>query len=174
MKTLHKTRRKFLVNDADLRGVDLKLLDTELIYLDSKDVKKFQSFVEDRSTNLLDDTEIVLSKVTHNGKIEYWSEIKYDSRGFKDSKIDFEITEKVYEDILKNFTTSKIVKKKFIFNYLRHAFELDLYIEKDIMILSIEPKQEKSLFPIPPFVSVIKEITEDPNYKILNLVKSGD
>ena len=67
----------------------------------------------------------------------------------------------------------KIVKKRVCFVYQSQYFEVDLFeFSNDKAILEIELTNENSKINLPPFISFIKEVTEDFNYTNYNLAKT--
>lgn len=85
------------------------------------------------------------------------------------------ISQEEYLHLLTKIDTSlrQIVKKRVCFVYQRQHFELDIYaFSKDKAILEIELTEMNKEVIIPDFIHVIKEVTEDVNYKNHQLAQS--
>ncbi len=84
-----------------------------------------------------------------------------------------EITKAQYEKYLKKAMDSKceVSKTRFVFDYEGQIFELDVFKEhlKGLAILEIELKDKKQKVELPPFLTVIKEVTEDKRFNNFNL-----
>lgn len=80
-----------------------------------------------------------------------------------------------YEHLLKRAdpTRQPINKIRYDFPYKKHVIEIDVYpFWKDRAILEIELGSEDEYFEIQPFISVIREVTEDRRYANSNIAKS--
>ena len=63
-------------------------------------------------------------------------------------------------------------KKRYCFLYKNQYFELDIYPDwEDTAILEIELMDEDQQIELPPELTLIKEVTGDPNYLNANLAK---
>lgn len=63
-------------------------------------------------------------------------------------------------------------KTRWLIVYKNHYFELDVFpFWQDKALLEIELKSEDEQFEIPPFINVIKEVTEDKSYRNFELCK---
>lgn len=84
-----------------------------------------------------------------------------------------EITKKQYNSYLKNPHPDKveIQKTRFVFKYENQVFELDVFKHalKGLAILEIELKKKNDKVKLPPFLKVIKEVTEDKKYNNFEL-----
>lgn len=66
----------------------------------------------------------------------------------------------------------KLRKDRYCFVYNNQYFELDVYPDwEDEAILEIELTEENQKVALPDWISVIKEVTDNPNYKNVNLAK---
>lgn len=64
-------------------------------------------------------------------------------------------------------------KLRYIFFYKKQFFELDVYEFDDTKaILEIELESENQKVQLPPFLTVIKEVTDDKHYKNYHLAKT--
>lgn len=87
------------------------------------------------------------------------------------------ITEKEYISLLNQADTSlhQIRKTRYCFIYESQFFEMDIYPEsmsKEYAILEIELPEATTDVKLPPFVEIVKEVTEDVNYKNGSLAKN--
>jgi CYTH domain-containing protein len=63
-------------------------------------------------------------------------------------------------------TLHQIRKDRYCFNYKDICFELDVYpFWTDKAIMEVELESEMQKVELPDFISIIKEVTEDPTYK---------
>ena len=83
------------------------------------------------------------------------------------------ISEEEYNKYLKFKDDSKklIKKNRLIFNYQNQLFELDLFKDhlKGLLILELEVKSENQKPKLPPFIKIVKEITDEDQYNNYNL-----
>jgi CYTH domain-containing protein len=86
---------------------------------------------------------------------------------------EYEITKSQYEKHLKNAMPSKVSldKTRFVFKFDDQIFELDVFkgALKGLAILEIELKNKNQKVELPPFLKVIKEVTEDKKYNNFSL-----
>lgn len=79
-----------------------------------------------------------------------------------------EISKSEYEKFLKRSNPSKypVEKTRFVFKYNDQTFELDVFKGnlKGLAILEIELEDEDDTVELPPFLSIVKEVTEDKRY----------
>jgi CYTH domain-containing protein len=84
-----------------------------------------------------------------------------------------EITKAQYEKYLKDAHPDKteVQKTRFVFDYHDQIFELDVFKGhlKGLAILEIELKKKNQPIDLPPFLKVIKEVTEDKKYNNFSL-----
>lgn len=79
-----------------------------------------------------------------------------------------EITESEYLTLLKNADPDRrtIEKTRYVFSYLDKLFEVDIYpFWDDKAIAEVELKDENEDIIFPDFLKIIKEVTNDANYK---------
>lgn len=90
-------------------------------------------------------------------------------------EIEEEITEAEYRSLLKEADPAlkTISKVRHCFHYAGKLFELDIYpFWNDRATLEIELTDESEPFTLPPFVTIIKEVTEDRRYRNRSLAQS--
>ena len=87
-----------------------------------------------------------------------------------------EISKDKYEELLKDKNKDQIIlsKTRFLFNYKDQVFELDLFKEplNGLAILELELKKKDQQIFIPPFLKVIKNITNNPKFNNFNLAST--
>lgn len=109
------------------------------------------------------------------GKYTYTKTYKRTITAVKRVEIEEEITREEYDSLLKKADPmSRTVKKeRHCFIYRGLLFELDIYpFWNDRAILEVELENEDALFFMPPFIEVIKEVTQDLRYRNRSIAKS--
>ena len=88
-------------------------------------------------------------------------------------ELEHEISKKEYEKYLKDADPSKVevLKTRFVFSYNDQVFELDIFKGhlQGLAILELELDKSNEKIKLPPFLKVIKEVTEDDRYNNFNL-----
>lgn len=88
-------------------------------------------------------------------------------------EVEREISKKEYEKYLKDADPKKVEvrKNRFVFKYNDQIFELDVFKGplKGLAILEIELKSKNETVELPPFLKVIKEVTDNQKYSNYNL-----
>ena len=72
-------------------------------------------------------------------------------------------------------TLHQISKTRYCFIYEKQFFELDIYPEtmsKDFAILEIELNNIDDKVVLPPFLDIVKDVTEDKSYRNHSLAKT--
>ena len=86
---------------------------------------------------------------------------------------EYEITKSQYEKHLKNSNKDKtqVEKSRFVFKYNDQVFELDVFKGplKGLAILEIELENIDDTVELPPFLKVIKEVTDDERFSNFRL-----
>lgn len=86
---------------------------------------------------------------------------------------EYEIDKKEYNDYFKKANPDKIEisKIRFVFDYKGQIFELDVFKGplKGLAIMEIELKDMDDEVDLPPFLTVVKEVTEDKRYTNFSL-----
>lgn len=154
--------RKYLIERPDLEElsehVSLTVVNIIQTYLKSED-----------------DKEIRLRQRGINGSYFYYLTEKTEISGIKRLEKERKISEKQYIESLNIADTSlrQIIKKRVCFIYMNQYFELDLYDFSDNKaIVEIELTQESDEIYFPEFLNLIKEVTDDPNYRNKALARS--
>lgn len=118
---------------------------------------------------LSDKGERRVRKWTENGTSTYISTYKEKRPGtLKRLEIEAEITEEEYNSLLKTAdpTMNPLHKKRYTIPYGSHTAEIDIYpFFTDRAILEIELDSEDEAVTLPDFVTVIREVTGEKEYK---------
>ena len=165
--------RKFLVREATLRDVaGLQLIEIESIYLDiDRIVAKGEDLGLLGFADQVGHKEVRIGKYESGDDVEYWMTTKIGGPGISRAESMIEIDEKEYLKLAKNLGMSILRKKRFKFDYLRNTFELDVFPDDKMMVMEIELKSENQFFALPPFVTVVREVTGEPKYYSGNIAK---
>jgi len=120
--------------------------------------------------------EIRVRKSTIDNKTTFVKTIKrkINNQGFKRVEIESEITSDEYSKLLEDADITKhtLTKTRYCFNYKGQLFELDIYpFWTNQAILEIELLSENEKINFPNFIEIIREVTNDENYKNSNLAK---
>lgn len=90
-----------------------------------------------------------------------------------DEELEKEISKSEFNKHLKDSDPKKFTvhKTRFLFKFENQIFELDVFKKplNGLAILEIELKNKKDKVKLPPFLTVIKEVTEDHRYNNFNL-----
>ena len=107
-----------------------------------------------------------------NGVYVYTRTYKRDITPDKRIELEEEITQQAYNTLLTKADPmlQSITKVRYCFSYAGMLFELDIYpFWSDRATLEIELASENESFTLPPFLTVIKEVTGDLRYRNRNL-----
>lgn len=166
----YEIERKFLVRDADLAEVDLTLLDIHSVYLDVREINDLDlPGIPKVASPDLDRHEARIRHVIRGDEHEYWLTSKVGERGIKRAETEARIDVDVFNKLKDKFGMKEVLKKRFEFVYLRRKFELDVFLNSRLMVLEVELDNEKQMFAVPPFVDIIREVTDDKDYYNFNM-----
>ena len=121
-----------------------------------------------------DEEEVRVRQRGENGNYIYFQTIKKKVSGLKRIEIEKRLSQQEYLTLLMQADTSKrqIRKDRYCLMFENQYFEIDIYpFWNDKAICEIELKSEKDEIHFPPFIQVIKEVTEDSAYKNASLAK---
>jgi len=110
-----------------------------------------------------------------NGNFSYYLTQKQEIGGIKRPEIEKKISEKEYVRYLAEMDTSlsPIIKKRICFVYNSQYFEVDLFdFSDDLALMEIELTNENASVDLPDFIDVIKEVTDDLQYRNHALAKT--
>jgi len=118
--------------------------------------------------------EIRIRKRGIDGHYVYYKTIKRDITGLKRVEMEERLTYEEYLDLLMEADTDKeqIEKTRYCLTYNSQYFEIDVYpFWKDKAIVEIELSDEHAQVDFPPQLRVIREVTEEKEYKNAELAK---
>lgn len=110
-----------------------------------------------------------------NGNFSYYSAEKQEINGLKRIESERKISEKQYLKLLAQMDPilTPIVKKRICFVFESQYFELDIFNFSDNhALMEIELTSENGIVNLPNFITVLKEVTNDPKYRNHNLAKT--
>ena len=154
----YEIERKFLIKYPNLN---------KLKEMASKKIEIIQTYLESNPDNELrlrqrgDGTNFVYTK-TRKWKVDDIKRVEFESR----------ISKEEYLSMLMDAKTeiTQIRKSRYCIVYKNHYMEIDIFpFSKDKAILEIELNEEQQAYQLPNFIEVIKEVTDDDNYKNVNL-----
>lgn len=147
--------RKFLIKIPDLSIIEKQQLymkiDMEQIYL----------------RNSGSTSGMRIRKSTLNGKTSYKKTYKKSITNITRIEIEDDISEQTWKDFMFEMDpdSSPIVKTRHCFMYNNQFFELDIYsFWNDRATIELELKDENQEIDFPPFIEIIKEVTDDERY----------
>lgn len=154
-----REQRKFLVDRVDIE--ELARIANKVVitqdYLDTDD----------------DTHEYRVRKVEQGGHRSYHYNVQRKlENGVREIVEEASISEEDYERFLasKSTTAATCVKSRYSFVYDSQYFKLDIFGD-GMMLLEVNVTKENPLTKIPGFVSVLEEVTNDPNYKNINMAR---
>ena len=121
-----------------------------------------------------DNEEIRIRQRGNNGNYVYYKTIKKDYDKFNRLEIEKRLTQDEYLRLLtqQDPMYHQIVKTRYCLMYKNIYFEIDIYpFWSDKAIMEIELNSLDQTFEIPDFIKVIKEVSDDEEYKNRNIAK---
>ena len=109
----------------------------------------------------------VRKSIVNGEKVTYKKTFKRNITSVTRVEIEDDISEEAYNEYLKDIDEGSTVIKKVrhCFMYQGQFFELDMYpFWNDRATLELEISSEEQEITLPPFISLIKEVTEDKRY----------
>lgn len=113
-------------------------------------------------------------KTEKENTVRYIKTVKQHITDITRKETEWEITEKEYNEELKNIKdgTFVIEKVRYFIPCQAHILEIDVFpFWNDRAFLEVELKSEEENFVIPDYITVIKEVTEDKRYRNSSLAK---
>ena len=154
--------RKYLVQKPDLnvlsKYVDITTVDIVQTYLTSSNGKERR-----------------IRQRGQNGNFSYYITEKQETSGIERPEVEKKISEKDYLRYLSQIDSSlsPIVKKRACFVYKAQYFELDIFnFSTDYALMEIELTDKTNIVNLPTFINVLKEVTDDPQYRNHKLAKT--
>lgn len=157
-----ETERKFLIRRPD-----------EALLLAQKDGTVYRI----EQTYLLNE-EGVTERVRRResaGKVRFFHTVKRRLNSFSAEEDEHEVDEGTYNALLlrRDPERNTIRKTRFTFPYEEHMMEVDIYpFWQKQAVLEIELETENEAYQIPPFLTLIREVTADYRYKNASLARS--
>lgn len=109
-----------------------------------------------------------IRKIISNGKTCYIKTVKKHITDIKREEKEWEISEAEYITDLENKAenTSTIKKTRYAIEKYGFVYEIDVFdFFSDKAFMEVELENENQEFPIPEFVSIVREVTEDKRYR---------
>ena len=153
--------RKFLINYPDIKRLEKNPL--------CRKVEIIQTYL--KST---DNEEVRVRQRGENGNYIYYRTSKRKVTDIKRVETESRLSKEEYLSLLMEADTSKrqIRKTRYCLTYDNQYFEIDVYpFWDDKAIMEIELKDENETVSAPDFIEVIKEVTEDEEYKNASLAR---
>lgn len=151
--------RKFLIEYPDTAALDKNP--------NCKKVEIIQTYL-----NADNGDEIRVRQRGENGNYIYFKTIKKKVDEIKRIEIETRLTKDEYLTLLMDADTTKkqIRKDRYCLTYDSQYFEIDIYpFWQDKAIVEIELTNENTEIKFPDFIKIIKEVTDDSNYKNASL-----
>lgn len=156
-----RDQKKFLVSDVNieefLKNVGSGIVDIDQDYLVSENSEE----------------EYRVRKMTQGNDSSYhFTVIKKLANGTREILKEETINEKAYEKLLalKNKELASIKKTRYSFVYASQYYKLDSF-EDGLMVLEVNLTKENPTLTLPDFVSVVEDVTNDPDYTNINIAK---
>jgi CYTH domain-containing protein len=115
-----------------------------------------------------------IRKIKEQGKTTYIKTVKKHITNLTREEKEWEITKEEYFSLLKDKkeNTNTIEKTRYAVSLNGFIYEIDVFsFWKDRAFLEVELKNENQEFPIPDFIEIIKEVTDDKRYRNSALAK---
>lgn len=147
--------RKYLI-----KFPDVSLLERQPVYMK---IEMEQAYLKDQGET----SGMRIRKSTLNGKTTYKKTFKKNITNVTRIEIEDDISEQSWLELLKEVDpeSTPIKKVRHCFMYNSQLFELDIYpFWSDRATLELEISSEDQQITLPPFIEVIKEVTEDKRY----------
>ena len=112
---------------------------------------------------------------THFGIDTYFETLKIRINDSKCFELEDVITKEEYDSLKENADPERhpIYKDRYVFFYDSKVLELDVFpFWDDKAFLEIELDSEEDAYAVPPEITVIEDVSDDPSYKNKNLAKN--
>ena len=117
---------------------------------------------------------IRVRRTEEKGKVTYIESCKRNVTALRRIEIERELTEEEYERRLaaRDPRRQTIRKTRYCLPYAGHVFEIDVYpFWNRQAIMEVELKSETEEFTLPPFIKILREVSEDPAYSNHSLAR---
>lgn len=168
-KTQLEIERKYLVKFPKSWS-DLSLLFDNLV-----DIKRIsQTYLQPSKTGEPSPrVRKTIEGLTQDTEVVYHYNQKFPIEDGINKEVEKEISKKQYDKYLEKPLPNKFTleKTRFVFNYKNQTFELDVFKGplKGLAILEIELANKKQKVQLPPYLKVIKEVTDEKKYNNFSL-----
>lgn len=155
-----RDQRKFLVDSVD----------TEVLAKNANKVVITQDYLD-----IDDEYEYRIRKVEQNGNYSYHYNVQRTIEdGVREVVKESSISKEDYERFLKarSSTIGTCIKERYSFVYANQYFKLDVFAD-GMMVLEVNVTEQNPDITIPEFVSVLQDVTNDPNYKNINMTRGS-
>lgn len=140
---------------------DIAILEQQPLYMR---IEMEQAYLKNQGEN----EGMRIRKSTLNGKTSYKKTYKKSITSVTRIEIEDDISEQTWKDLLFDADpdSTPIKKVRHCFMFSNQLFELDIYpFWDDRATLELEMSSEDQQISLPPFIEVIKEVTDDNRYK---------
>jgi CYTH domain-containing protein/transcriptional regulator with XRE-family HTH domain len=158
----YEIERKYLIEYPDIK------------YLESLDncdkVEIIQTYLISENEN----QEIRIRQRGKDGNYIYTQTIKETINDFKRIEKEKRLTKEEYLELLMNADPSfrQIRKTRYCLSYNGYYYEIDIFpFMKNQALMEVELKDENEYFTFPKFIKILKEVSDDINYKNHSLAK---
>lgn len=156
--------RKFLIEYPDIEALR-QMSDYRVVHMEQSYLQATEDFVGGR-----------IRKITEGDSVRYVYTYKVRLTELTRREYERDITAEEYSDLLARKTPNTITirKDRHVFRHKGLTYELDVYdFWRDKATLEAEVESEDTPIPIPPCVTLIKEVTYDRRYNNSRLAESG-
>ena len=156
--------RKFLIEYPDIEALR-QMPDYRVVHMEQSYLQATEDFVGGR-----------IRKITEGDSVRYVYTYKVRLTELTRREYERDITAEEYSDLLARKTPNTITirKDRHVFRHKGLTYELDVYdFWRDKATLEAEVESEDTPIPIPPCVTLIKEVTYDRRYNNSRLAESG-
>lgn len=159
----YEIERKFLIKYPDISTLEKNP--------NCKRVEIIQTYLKSNNED-----EIRVRQRGENGNYIYFKTVKKKIDDIKRIEIENRLSKDEYLSLLMYADTTKkqIRKTRYCLTYNSQYFEIDIYpFWNDKAIVEIELNDKDDVINFPDYIKVIKEVTEDEQYKNASLAKNG-
>lgn len=151
MKDGFEIERKFLIKYPDINAL--------CAVEGARVIEMEQSYIEGGGR---------VRKTLENGKTGFVKTVKKHITDVKREEKEWEISEEEYLKELENRVqgTHSVIKTRYALPLFGFVYEIDVFpFWSDRAFMEVELRDENQQFPIPDFIEIIKEVTEDKRYR---------
>jgi adenylate cyclase len=115
-----------------------------------------------------------IRQVVAKNNTKYYYTVKSHRRAGINIEQEQEISEEIFDWMFKtrlDQSRDVLNKIRYVFEYGGHRFELDEFPEQNLIILECELEDIDEPISLPPFITILKEVTKDSQYANYNLAR---